>query len=291
MKPILTLIFAAIFAAPLAIFPQGHTPANNARLTGTITDRDARLPLAYATIGILNKPVGTVADSLGRFELVVDKQYPDDTLQVTLVGYYPIQSTLHELMRANGPLTISLVKKVIALNEVVVTNRFRHTVVVGRQSSGGFLTASIVPKGDKAPIIGAESGLKVHIDHYPALLENASFYVSRNNFKHVKFRLNIYSLKHNVPDTLLFNREILVTLDNNKTGWASIDLSPYNLVLHNDCAVTLQWVDYNKDMVAAPLILIPVSPSFSHVNYYRAAGQDKWKSIKGNASFYVTLED
>ncbi len=291
MKPIFIFVLFSVLTIPFMIFAQKVNPGNDIRLHGTITDRDSKQPLAYATIGILNKPIGTIADSLGRFELFVDKQYPDDTLQVTLVGYYPLKRTVHELMKTNGPVTISLTKKVMQLNEVVVSNQFLHTVIVGRQSTGSFLQASIVPKGARAPIVGAESGLKVHIDRYPARLENLNFYVSRNNFKYVKFRVNMYSIKHNMPDTLLFNKEILVSLGNYKTGWTSIDLSPYHLLLKDDCAVTLQWVDYNKDMVAAPLILIPASLSLSHINYYRAAGQDKWKSIRGNVSFYLTLED
>jgi hypothetical protein len=291
MKTALIVILYIIAAAPLAVSPQGLKPRNNVLLQGIIIDGDVKQPLGYASIGILNKPVGTVSDSLGHFELAVDNQYPGDTLQVSIVGYYPVKHTIRELLNVNGPIVISLAKKVTRLNEVVVTNPLQHTIIVGRQSTGSFLQASIVPKGDKAPIIGAESGLKIHIDGYPARLENLNFYVSRNNFKYVRFRVNMYSIKHNLPDTLLFNKEILVSLNNYKTGWTQINLAPYHLVITDDCAVTLQWVDYNKDMVAAPLILIPASPSFSHINYYRPASQDKWKSIRGNVSFYLTLKD
>lgn len=291
MKTAFILILYLIAAAPLAVSSQRLKPATNVMLRGLIIDGDFKQPLGYASVGILNKPVGTVSDSLGHFELAVDNQYPDDTLQVSIVGYYAAKRSIRDLLKVNGAVVLSLVKKVTRLNEVVVTNPLQHTVIVGRQSTGSFLQASIVPKGDKAPIIGAESGLKIHIDGYPARLENLNFYVSRNNFKYVKFRVNMYSIKHNLPDTLLFNKEILVSLNNYKTGWTQIDLAPYHLVINDDCAVTLQWVDYNKDMVAAPLILIPASPSFSHINYYRPAGQDKWKSIRGNVSFYVTLRD
>lgn len=290
MKLIFIPIVSVILIVPFATFGQKSTPRNYTRIRGIIMDRDTKQPIAYASIGIVDKPAGTVSDSLGHFELAIDNQYAGDTLQVSMVGYYPKRSTISELTKVNGPITINLIKKVTQLIEVVVTNQFRTTVIVGRQSTGGFLQASIVPKGDKAAIIGAESG-KVHIDRYPARLQNLNFYVSRNNFKYVRFRVNLYSIKHNMPDTLLFNKDILVSLNNHKTGWTQVDLAPYHLVLKDDCAVTLQWVDYNKDMVAAPLILIPASLSLSHINYYRAAGQDKWKSIRGNVSFYVTLED
>ncbi|BAU53005.1 hypothetical protein MgSA37_01172 [Mucilaginibacter gotjawali] len=172
-----------------------------------------------------------------------------------------------------------------------VSNQFSHVVIVGKQSTGTMIQASIIPKGDSAPTIGAETGFKLHAPSYPAMFDNVNFYVSANNFKYIKFRLNIYSLKNNLPDTLLFNKEILVSLNNYKTGWTPIDLTTDAFVINADCAVTLQWVDYNKDMLKSPLVLIPAGISFSHINYYRMASQNKWKTVKGNLSAYVSLRD
>ena len=291
MKVFFALIISTILAAPLVVFSQNIESGNNIRLHGIITDQQTKQPLGYASIGILDKPVGTISDSLGYFELIVGKEYLDDRLQVSMIGYYPVKMPIRELIKADGPLVINLTKKVTQLHEVIITNQFKHTEIFGRQSSGVLLQASIIPKGDKAPTIGAESGLKIQAKHYPALLDNFNFYLSANNFKYIKFRLNIYSLKNNFPDSLLFNKEILVSLNNYKTGWTKIDLTSYHMVINMDCAATLQWVDYNKDMVKEPQVLIPAGVSFSHVCYFRITSQDKWKSLKGNFSFYVTLED
>ncbi|MGZ3751657.1 MAG: carboxypeptidase-like regulatory domain-containing protein [Mucilaginibacter sp.] len=287
-------IFLLPIVIPIAVFSQNGRsaiPGKDFQLHGVVMEQDSKQLLAYASIGVLNKPAGTVSDSLGHFELAVGNEYLGDTLQVSMVGYYPIKRLVRELMKADEPLIINLTKKVIQLNEVVVSNQFQHTVIVGRQSSGSFIQASIIPKGDKSPTIGAESGLKIQAKHYPALLDNFNFYLSANNLKYIKFRANIYSLRNNLPDTLLFNKEILVSLNNYKTGWTKIDLTSYHIVINSDCAVTLQWVDYNKDMVKSPEVLIPAAVSFSHICYFRTASQDKWKTVKGNFSFYATLQD
>ena len=291
MKAIFILTLCIILIAFYPSFSQNPKPSDNIRLFGVIVDHASEKFLGYASIGILNKPVGTVSDSLGHFELTIGSEYLDDTLQVSMIGYYPVKRLIRELVKVDSSVVVNLTKKVTRLNEVVVSNKFQHTIIVGRQSSGTLIQASIIPKSGKEPIIGAESGLKIKAQHYPVLLDNFNFYTSANNFKYVKFRVNIYSLKNNLPDTLLFNQEILVSLKDYKTGWTQINLIPYHMVINNDFAVTLQWVDYNKDMVKSPEILIPVGISFSHINYFRTASQDKWKSVKGNCSFYVTLKD
>jgi len=260
-------------------------------LRGVIVGGDNQKALAYASVGLLNKPVGTVADSAGNFTLAFGGGEMDDTLQVSMVGYWPVKGLVKAFAKTDGRIVISLSKKVTQLNEVTVSNQFAHTVIVGRQSNESLIQVSLIPKGDRPPMIGAESGLKIRAPHYPALLDNLNFYISGNNFKFIKFRVNMYSLNHNLPDTLLFNKEILVSLNNFKTGWTPIDLRAYDLVIHGDCAVTLQWVDYNKDITKSPELLIPTGVSFSHINYFRIASEDKWHSVKGNPSFYVTLRD
>lgn len=290
MKSIFTFLFLAV--TPFTAISQNAASGvsgKDIQFHGVVMEQDSKQPLAYASIGVLNKPSGTVSDSLGHFDLLIGNEYLDDTLQVSMVGYYPVKRPIRELTKENGPIVFSLIRKVIQLKEVVVSNQFQHTLIVGRQSSGKLLQASIIPKGEKEPIIGAESGLKIETKHYPALLDNFNFNISRNNFKYIKFRLNIYSLKNNLPDTLLFNNEILVSLKDFKTGWTQIDLTPYHMVVNSDFAVTLQWVDYDKNMVAKPEILIPGAISFSHISYFRTASQDKWNSVKGSASYFLTV--
>ena|SRR5437879_3613854 len=292
MRSVFTFLFFAIIVTPFTAFSQSATVGaigKDIQFDGVVMEQDSKQPLAYASIGVLNKPTGTVSDSLGHFDLVIGNEYLNDTLQVSMIGYYPVKISIREFTRESRPVSINLIRKIIQLKEVVILNQFQHIIIVGRQSSGKLFQASIIPKGKKEPGIGAESGLKIQTKHYPALLENFNFYVSGNNFKYIKFRLNIYSLTNNLPDTLLFNNEILASVKDFKTGWVQIDLRPYHMVVKSDFAVTLQWVDYNKNMFAKPKILIPVALSFSQISYFRTASQDKWNSIKANSSHFVTL--
>ncbi len=288
MKPILLLLLCSILTIYKPCFSQNIT-TNNILLKATIKAKTTNQPLPYASIGVLNKPIGTIADSTGNFNLTIPNENLNDTLQISMVGYWPVKLLVKDFIKTNN--IVYLTEKVTQLKEVTVSSQYSHTEIVGRQSGGSLIQASLIPKGDGPPAVGAESGLKLQAPHYPALLDNANVYFSANNFKLIKFRLNFYSLKNNLPDTLLFNKEILVSLNNYKTGWTRIDLTTYDLVINSDCAVTLQWVDYNKDMTQSPQLLIPAGVSFSHINYFRTASQDKWRTAKGNMSFYVALRD
>jgi hypothetical protein len=293
MKTTFAIFFYLILIITATCFAQNVVPGTvgkDIKLSGLVMDSTLKLPLAYASIGIVNKPMGTVSDSLGYFDLIIGNEYLDDSLQVSVVGYYPLKKPIRELLKATDGITINLTKKVTQLKEVVVSNQFQHTLIIGRQSNGSLLQASIIPKGEKKLIIGAESGVKMQSKHYPALLNNFNFYLSANNFKYIKFRLNIYALKNNLPDTLLFNNDILISLKEFKTRWNQIDLTPYHLIVNADFAATLQWVDYNKNMVEEPRILIPVAVSLSHASYFRTSAQDKWNKVKGNCSYFIEVQ-
>jgi hypothetical protein len=56
---------------------------------GTIISSDKGAPIPYATVGVIGKPIGTVADNNGKFILVIDKQniVSNDTIAISCVGY------------------------------------------------------------------------------------------------------------------------------------------------------------------------------------------------------------
>lgn len=59
-------LFIAISLSTLTPHLFAQAPkADFIQLKGIILDKEAAQPLAYVSVGILNKPMGTVSDSLG----------------------------------------------------------------------------------------------------------------------------------------------------------------------------------------------------------------------------------
>ena len=52
---------------------------------GQIFEQEGNQPLAYVSVGILNKSLGTLTDTLGNFNFQITHEDLADTLQISLV--------------------------------------------------------------------------------------------------------------------------------------------------------------------------------------------------------------
>jgi hypothetical protein len=133
-------------------------------------------------------------------------------------------------------------------------------------------------------------GMLYKIDNDNTILKDFNFYISANNFNSIKFRINVYSVKNGLPDTLINKKQIFAILDNFKTGWTKIDLEEYNLIVRDGVIVTVQWVESRMEKKERPVTIVPVAMTlFSKNCYVRIASQDKWKRMGMSLSSYVTV--
>jgi CarboxypepD_reg-like domain len=258
------------------------------QLHGRVVEEETQKPLAYASIGIFNKSVGTLTDSLGNFHLMVDKENLLDTLLVSLVGYTSKYYKLNELAN-NQEIIIPLSVKYLSLPEVLISNKTWETEVQGRQSSGKLVQVSIHNNKSAAETIGSEMGMKYKTKQKNALLKDFNFYLSSNNFHRIKFSVNVYSMKDNMPDTLLTREQVIITLAKYKTGWTKVDLEPYLIQVPAEFIVTVQWLEGIHESGEDPVTLIPTGVTTSKNCFVRVASQDRWKRMAMQLSNYVTL--
>ena len=260
---------------------------NTFLLKGTIVDEETNSPLVYASIGILNRPVGTISDTLGNYFFEISNEYVNDTLQVSHAGYETKKLLLSEFAKQDDK-TIKLVKRVISLQEIVLSNRSGEEESFGRNASGKLMQVSLHNKTSADMTVGSEMGIRIK-PKSPALLKNVNWYISANNFRSIKFRLNVYSVKNNIPDSLLTDEQIFGTVGEYITGWIQLDLEPYNIKVDKDFIVTIQWIESKTDNKDKPVTMIPAAVSFSKDTYVRIASQDKWKRMGLKLSYFVTV--
>jgi len=256
---------------------------------GKILDQENNQPLAYVNVGVLNKSQGTLTDTLGNFNFHISQENLADTMQISLVGYSSKRITVKDFIESKEN-TFRLTVKLTELAEVVITSNKSDIETIGRQGSGKLMQVSIHNKKSVEETIGSEMGMRYKTKRTNAFLKDFNFNLSANNFNYIKYRINIYSVKNNMPDTLIYNKQIFMTVDNFKTGWTKIDLANYNIKVNQDFIVTVQWVESRMDKKENPITMIPVTMSlFSKDCYARIASQDKWKKVGMNLSNYVTL--
>jgi CarboxypepD_reg-like domain len=269
----------------------GFTQASQGQtilLKGNISDNATHQSLAYVSIGLLNMPLGTISDSNGNYILVILEGNRTDTLQISLVGYTTKKMLVSELLKS-GNQNISLNRKDYIMPAVVINNRKINTRIIGRESSSKLIQISVHNKETVNETIGSEMGMRIKSGKADAYLKDINWYFSANNFKLIRFRVNVYSLKNNMPDTLLTDKEIFALVEDYKTGWIKFNLEPYNILVNGDFIITLQWIESRMEKNEDPVTLIPVGMSFSKNAYARVASQDKWKKMGYNLSLFVTL--
>ena len=285
-KIFITALFVLAFSKLL--FSQ-NVSKEDISVKGKIIQQDNNQPLSYVSIGVLNKSLGTLTDTLGNFSFQISQENLADTLQISIVGYFSKKIAVKDFIESKENI-IRLNIKITKLAEVVVTNNKTSTETIGRLGSGKFIQVSIHNKKSVEETIGSEMGMRYKTKHTNATLKDFNFYVSANNFNYIKYRINVYSVKDNMPDTLICNRQIFMTEDNFKTGWTEVNLERYNIKVNQDFIVTVQWVESRMDKKENPITMIPVGMSlFSKNCYARIASQDKWKKLGINLSNFVTL--
>jgi hypothetical protein len=140
IKPNLTLIFILAFTTP--IFTQTIS-AENITLDGKVLEKETNRPLAYVSVGVLNKSQGTVSDTLGHFFFSITSKNLTDTLQVSIVGYNSLRIAVKDFI-SNADKSIKLTVNAAQLEEVVVSSTVRKNIeIIGRQGSGKLTQVSV----------------------------------------------------------------------------------------------------------------------------------------------------
>lgn len=159
----------------------------------TVVSKSTGEPIVYASVGIVNRNLGTVTDSLGNFSLTVPVENLNDSLRISSIGY--VTKTFAVKDFADMPDTIKLDDNIITLQEVVVKPQKIKHKTAGRKGSGGFIYIDV--EGYKAAGQGLATPLKVE---KRAWLKELGFTVVVNpeTLSRMKFRINIYRKEDDV---------------------------------------------------------------------------------------------
>lgn len=245
-----------------------YTYAQNI-LNGVVVDAENNGPIAYVSIGITRIPHGTISDTQGSFKLSLDKVTESDTLKFSSIGYESkdfLILQLKERMR-NGALVISLTKSVTEIKPVSILAQKAHVKIVGYDKNSRLFGLGFDSSG-----VGSEAGITIPITHKETALQNLSFFIIQNPFKHLVFRINLYGIINDQPGKNSLTQNIIINIDDYQTGKMIFDLSKYNIYLNSNALVTLEWID------AQPMIKqkIAVAAALFGHTYYRQASQSAW---------------
>jgi len=272
MKKLLVLVITLFVLKSTVIYAQ--------TIEGVIKDAKTHEALPYVNIGLIGKATGTVSDAVGSFSLTMSNN-DADSLKISMIGYRSQTYLVGDLKKRTGLLNITLEPRVTALKEVKIYNRKFKEAILGNTTESKSTNA-----GFTSNQLGNEIGEIIKIKRSPTRIKrfNASM-SSPLSTDSVKLRLNFYSVVDGMPDKILQQQNIFITVKKGQDK-ISINLEPYDIVVEDKFFVSLEWIQNTKGrgiMFSASLL--------SSAIIARDASQGKWeKTGLAGVGFNVLAE-
>ena len=116
------------------LFVSGLLHAQTVTISARVIDSETKEPLPFASVGLKNRPIGTITNLHGEFDFHIPVEFRNDVLVINMLGYEPYEDPAWTV--TNQPATIEMVKSTRLLDEVVVSDSLRGgeilTIALGR---------------------------------------------------------------------------------------------------------------------------------------------------------------
>ncbi|QHJ06485.1 hypothetical protein GUY19_03890 [Hymenobacter busanensis] len=257
-------------------------------LEGRVLNARTGQPVPFATLGVPRRGLGTVADEQGRYLLRLPAG-PADTLIITSVGFS--REVVLPAALAAGQREFQLMPQEQLISNVTIAHRPVHPAVLGRTQEKGDVRWMAGSSGKET--VDDEWGWELGAVLMPkshALLEEFHVFLLDNQYEHLRFRLNLYTLEQGRPGKPLLSQDIQLTTAAKQKGWLTVDLRPYNLTLEAQPVVaTIQWLQSEKTKPANKYFSIPVKRQPKQVMVERENSQALWTIHPMQPSLYFSL--
>jgi hypothetical protein len=247
-------------------------------ITGILINENGNKPVEFVNIGIAGKNVGTVSDMNGKFSLLVDAKYDNDTLMISCIGYNPLTLKISDL-RKNQDIRLMLQEKTYALHEVVIKPK------AFRQKTLGVTTKlRNMQAGFKENLLGYECGVLMK-NRKAALIKKVDIHIASCSYDTIFYRLNIYEVNAKKVFVNILKEPIYIKMPKDQVNKEiQIDLTAKNIIVVGDFVVTLEHV---KDLGQGNLYFCA---GLMDKTYYRKTSQGKWETAPVGVSISVLAD-
>jgi hypothetical protein len=266
---------------------------NSFQTQGIIVDSTSYNTIEFVCVGIIGKDVGTISNEMGFYNLTIPKQYFNDTITFSRIGYQTKFVIAKDLIERKNIKTV-LIPKNTELGEVLISSKGTKAKTKGNTSrSRSFVMA--ISSGS----VGSEVGTVIHLPNDSVFIKDLNFHILSDKPDSVKFRLNIYGFNKGVGDNII-NKSIYFTISNKYIGDFKVDLRKYHLYLSGKIFISVEPIsvfskgpdpnnssDKNYDRIN---ISGTITGSES---FYRKVSLGRWTKIKYSFSpgLWVTYLD
>ncbi|MGZ3918906.1 MAG: carboxypeptidase-like regulatory domain-containing protein [Bacteroidia bacterium] len=266
------------------------------KISGQVTDSITGLPVSFANIGIVGKPLGTICDEKGLFELAIPGYAMNDTLRVGIIGHHTRSFLVKDFIKRDSK-NVKLSMQATELETVTVKAKKVKYKMLGttnytKNNCTGFADIEGNWKGSEAAIL-------IHNDK-DIFIENFSFYVIQNKYADsLLFRLNFYQRISPPPNSpkiwgenwvgpTLLKRPIIFKLGINQ-GEFTLPLREYNIHTSGDFFVSLECLMDEMEIKKFCYSGSPGTESFFKIKAFSKWHRTPGRSGGGGADFNVKV--
>jgi CarboxypepD_reg-like domain len=241
---------------------------------GFVLDQETQQPVPYVNIGIVNKNVGTVSSENGAFEIRIDAKYDTDSIRFSCIGYDSRTFQIEDFRKRflSDKITIRLIPKAIALQEVIVTSESKKRIILGRAPKSKFTKAGFFYNR-----LGHEIGTLFESENSsPKYLDSVQLNFVNCNYDSIFLRLNVYSIDGERVENIL-PQNVFINLTKKKAlANPMINLTSHNLLVGKKYLVSIEIV---KDLGELGLKFYAALKVDRFPTLYRGTSQDKWETV------------
>ncbi|HNP07527.1 MAG TPA: carboxypeptidase-like regulatory domain-containing protein, partial [Cyclobacteriaceae bacterium] len=117
------IIHRSHFIFTVLFLLSGLLHAQTLTISAKVVDRETKEPLPFASVGLKNKPIGTITNLQGEFDFHIPIEFRNDVLVINMLGYLPYEDPAWTV--TNNVTTIEMVKSTQFLDEVIVSDSLR----------------------------------------------------------------------------------------------------------------------------------------------------------------------
>lgn len=264
--------------------------AQSEELPGKTINALTGLPVPFVSIGIKNKAIGTVSDSLGHYILSYrqDEISKTDSLIFSAIGFHTVKMDFEQFLKGNK--TISLKELPLELKTVKIKAEPRKMKSYGRWSASLVFFPAMyktIPKFSDEKGREQASILKIDPDVY---LRKLNFGINRRHFQRIKLRLNVYGIKNGIPDHSLLDKDVVFDVSGSSEQGMSkvqtIDLRPYQIEIkgRKEIAVSLSILELQSlpGDTSRQAFFIPSFPNPLRSSLYRMKSEATWQKVSSS---------
>ncbi len=203
-----------------------------------VLDQNTKKPIAYANIGFVDKAIGTVSNTDGKFNLRFDEEKvsKNDVIQFSGMGYEPLTLThkqLSEILIKDNkiqlrPTASGAYKTVVSFEE-------------SRLDSIGYVSydSDLLAYWKDKKALGSQIGTLIKVRKKNTKLLNLKFNIVENTTDSLLVRVNLYKNENGKPGASILTDNIYHTISNT-FGEETIDISAYDIVVADDFIASIE---------------------------------------------------